>query len=39
MIQMDGNVANKVVQVVGLACMIQRAIARTGVFDFSKPQF
>jgi ClpP class serine protease len=39
MIQMDGNVANKVVQVVGLACMIQRAIARTGVFDSSKPQF
>ena len=32
MIQMDGNVANKVVQVVGLACMIQRAIARTGFF-------
>jgi len=36
MIQMDNNAASKVVQVVGLACMVRRAIARTDIFDFLK---
>mmetsp|Transcript_30909 Transcript_30909/g.35495 ORF Transcript_30909/g.35495 Transcript_30909/m.35495 type:complete len:702 (-) Transcript_30909:294-2399(-) len=35
-IHTDNNAASKVVQVVGLACMVRRAIARTDFFDFLK---